>query len=142
MVKECSFILLPFLFKNSTMNFSPSTPILRIFDEVKTKEFYLDYLGFKIDWEYRHVPELPNYLQISKGACAIHLSEHHGDSTPGASIRIECDALEDYLNDLSRKNYKYLNPSMVSQPWGCREVILIDPFGNKLTFFDNKNKNE
>jgi hypothetical protein len=27
-------------------------PILRIFDEVKAREFYVDFRGFNIDWEH------------------------------------------------------------------------------------------
>jgi hypothetical protein len=34
------------------------TPILRIFDEAKAKGFYVDFLGFKIDWEHRFEPGL------------------------------------------------------------------------------------
>jgi hypothetical protein len=29
------------------------TPILRSFDEAKAREFYIDYLGFSVDWEHR-----------------------------------------------------------------------------------------
>jgi hypothetical protein len=32
------------------MNFGKTTPILRIFDEAKAKEFYIGFLGFKADW--------------------------------------------------------------------------------------------
>lgn len=35
------------------MKFGITTPILRIFDERKAKEFYLDYLGVRLDWEHR-----------------------------------------------------------------------------------------
>ena len=28
-------------------------PILRMFDEAKTREFYCDFLGFTVDWEHR-----------------------------------------------------------------------------------------
>lgn len=31
------------------MAFGKTTPILRIFDEAKAKEFYIDFLGFKVD---------------------------------------------------------------------------------------------
>ena len=44
-----------------------TVPILRIFDVAKAKEFYLDYLGFRTDWEHRFEPGL--YMQISKGGC-------------------------------------------------------------------------
>lgn len=33
------------------MLISPSIPIIRIFSEDKAKEFYLDFLGFTLDWE-------------------------------------------------------------------------------------------
>ena len=42
-----------------------TVPILRIFDVAKAKEFYLDYLGFRADWEHRFEPGLPLYMQVS-----------------------------------------------------------------------------
>jgi hypothetical protein len=53
------------------MDFGKTTPILRIFDEAKAREFYVDFLGFKIDWQHRFEESLPLYLQISKDCCAI-----------------------------------------------------------------------
>ena len=38
------------------MTFGKATPILRIFDEAKAKEFYVAFLGFKVDWEHRFEP--------------------------------------------------------------------------------------
>ena len=60
------------------MEFEKVTPVLRIFDESKTREFYVDFLDFKIDWEHRLEEGLPLYMQVSKGQCLIHLTEHHG----------------------------------------------------------------
>jgi hypothetical protein len=53
-------------------------PVLRIFDEAKAREHYVGFLGFKIDWEHRFGDNFPLYCQISRDACIIHLSEHHG----------------------------------------------------------------
>lgn len=39
-------------------------PILRIFDEEKAKEFYLDFLEMKLDWEHRFEPKFPIYSCI------------------------------------------------------------------------------
>jgi hypothetical protein len=64
------------------MSFGTPIPILRIFDEAKVKEFYVDFLGFTVDWQHRFENGLPLYMQISKDGCIIHLSEHHGDGTP------------------------------------------------------------
>ena len=61
----------------------PSTPILRIFDIAKAREFYLAYLGYAVNWEHRFEPELPLYMQIARDDSILHLSEHHGDGSPG-----------------------------------------------------------
>lgn len=117
------------------MELKQPTPILRIFDVIKAKEFYLDYLGFKIDWEHRFEPHMPLYFQVSRSSCTIHLSEHHGDGTPGTFLRIECDDVIGYHKELKGKNYTYLNPGIEQMPWAQQELCLTDPFGNKLIFY-------
>lgn len=116
------------------MKFGNMTPILRIFDERKAKEFYLDFLGFTMDWEHRFEPGLPLYMQVSREGCVLHLSEHHGDCCPGAAVRIETDGLETFQRELSDKAYRYARPGIEAMPWGSREMSVHDPFGNRLTF--------
>ncbi len=116
------------------MSFSKPTPILRSFDEAKAKEFYVDFLGFNIDWEHRFEDGFPLYMQISKGDCIIHISEHHGDCSPGAALRIDTDELDAFQQQLLAKRYKYARPGIIDKPWGTREMTIADPFGNKLTF--------
>lgn len=116
------------------MVFGKTTPILRIFDESKAREFYVDFLGFIVDWEHRFEEDLPLYMQISKDGCIIHLSEHHGDCSPGAAMRIETDDLEAFHQQLLAKQYKYARPGIVQTPWGSRDMSICDPFGNRLTF--------
>ena len=83
------------------MKIHRTTPILRIFDEAKAKEFYVDFLGFKIDWDHRFEPGLPLYLQVSRDGCILHLSEHHGDCSPGAAMRIEVDEIGELHAELT-----------------------------------------
>jgi uncharacterized glyoxalase superfamily protein PhnB len=116
------------------MGFGKTTPILRIFDEAKAKEFYIDFLGFRIDWEHRFEESLPIYMQISKDGCIIHLSERHGDCNPGAAMRIETNELEAFQQELLAKGYKYARPGIEEMPWGSRDMSVTDPFGNRLTF--------
>ncbi len=85
------------------MELKQATTILRIFDEVKAKDFYCQYLGFTIDWEHRFEDGMPLYFQISRSGCVLHLSEHHGDGTPGTKIRIECDNVKVYHKELKAK---------------------------------------
>ena len=116
------------------MAFGKTTPILRIFDEAKAKEFYIDFLGFKVDWQHRFEDGLPLYMQISKDGCIIHLSEHYGDCCPGAAVRIETNELEAFQKQLLAKNYKHARPGIEEMPWGTRGMSIADPFGNRLTF--------
>lgn len=114
------------------------TPILRIFDETKAREFYIGFLGFKIDFEHRFAENTPLYLGISHGNCVLHLSEHHGDSTPGLRVRVPARNLNDYMSALRAKKYAYANPGNGEQtPWGTIEVTITDPFGNRLTFVED-----
>lgn len=118
------------------MQLGKTTPILRIFDEDKARQFYLDFLGFSCDWQHRFAPEMPLYLQVSRGGCVLHLTEHHGDACPGAALRIETDALDALHRELAQKKYAYAHPSIETTPWGSRDMSVRDPFGNRLTFTD------
>ena len=121
------------------MGFVKTTPIFRIFDEAKAKEFYVGFLGFKVDWEHRFEEHAPLYMQISKDACIIHLSEHHGDGSPGADVRIETDELESFHEQLLDKHYKYAGPGIEAMPWGSKDMTIRDPIGNRLTFTGARN---
>jgi hypothetical protein len=112
-----------------------TTPILRIFDEAKAKEFYVDFLGFKVDWEHRFEPDLPLYMQVSRDGCVLHLSEHHGDACPGAAIRVETRGLSGLHQEYLGKRYKNARPGIQAQPWG-NDMSITDPFGNRLIFTD------
>lgn len=43
-------------------------PIFRIFDEAKAREFYIDYLGFTIDFEHRFEDDSPLYMGVARTA--------------------------------------------------------------------------
>ncbi|AXP06913.1 MULTISPECIES: glyoxalase superfamily protein [Pseudomonas] len=116
------------------MSFGKTTPILRIFDEAKALAFYVDFLGFTVDWQHRFGNDFPLYLQVSRGDCVLHLSEHHGDCTPGSALRIETDELEAFQQQLQAKQYRYAHPQIQAMPWGSQDMAISDPFGNRLVF--------
>ena len=118
------------------MSFGRTTPILRMFDEAKAREFYVDFLGFKIDWQHRFGDGAPLYMQVSKDGCILHLSEHYGDCSPGAAMRIQTDELHRYCEELQAKHHKYGWPNIKVMPWGSKDMDIRDPFGNRLTFSD------
>jgi uncharacterized glyoxalase superfamily protein PhnB len=114
----------------------PVVPILRILDVPKAMEFYRDFLGFSVDFEHRFGPGLPLYAQISRDAAVLHLSEHFGDGTPGAHVRIETPDLKAYNAALLAKRYRHARPGIQSQEWGEDSMAINDPFGNVLTFYE------
>lgn len=123
------------------IDFQSVVPILRIFDITKADEFYLDYLGFKIDWDHRFDDNAPLYRQISRGNLILHLSEHHGDGSPGVQVRVMMTGIAEYHRELSAKNYRYMRPGIEEGPApGSQEMGVIDPFGNQIRFCQDHNE--
>ena len=119
--------------------FGPTVPILRSFDEAKAREFYVDFLGFGVLFEHQFEQDTPLYMSVKRGDCELHISEHHGDAAPGARIRIHCKDIVDFAKSLAAKNYRHARPGLpCPTPWGHLELTVSDPFGNKLTFWEEQ----
>lgn len=109
-------------------------PILRIFSVEKAKEYYVDFLGFTIDWEHRFGENFPLYCQVSRFGAKLHLSEHHGDASPGSTVFIWIRGIADYHRELLAKNYRYNKPGLEQASWDALIMETNDPFGNRLRF--------
>jgi hypothetical protein len=120
------------MMSSSEITLKSVTPLFRIFDEEKAKEFYINFLEFNIDWEHRYESDLPLYMQVSNGNCIIHLTEHHGDCCPGSAIRVEVDDIKTLHSKFLSKNYKFARPGLDRK---SKEICVTDPFGNQITFF-------
>lgn len=116
------------------MTISDTTLVFRVFDEEKAKDFYVDFLGFTVEWEHRFEDGFPLYFEVSRDDVTIHPTEHHGDCCPGAAVRIQTDNLAELHEELSRKDYGFARPEVDDTPWGTKEMSVKDPFGNRLTF--------
>ena len=117
----------------SNVQFEQVCPIFRIFDIDKAKEFYLGYLGFQCDWEHRFAENMPLYMQVSRGKLILHLSEHHGDCSPGANVFVRLRGVDALHAEISAREYRFLRPDIVTQSWG-RILAVTDPFGNRIQF--------
>ena len=115
------------------VDLGPACPVLRVFDEAKAREFYLDFLGFTLDWEHRFEAGLPLYAQVSRGGLVLHLSGHHGDATPGSTVFVRTTGVRGLHHELSGKTYVYARPGLEEQLWGL-VMTVTDPFGNRLRF--------
>jgi catechol 2,3-dioxygenase-like lactoylglutathione lyase family enzyme len=123
-----------------TVQFERAVPIFRIFSLDKAREFYMDFLGFKVDWEHRFGPDAPVYMQISRNGLLIHLSEHHGDGTPGSIAFVHTTGVRDLQRELIDKRYRHMRPGIQEQEWGMTTVSVTDPFNNRITFGERTQK--
>jgi hypothetical protein len=118
-------------------DFTQPVPIFRIFDEDKARGFYEGFLDCTVDWEHRFHPGAPLYCQVSRGGLKLHLSEHSGDASPGATAVCYMKGVEAFQKGLIAKNYKYNRPGLQHQDWGL-ECEVIDPFGNRIRFMESQ----
>lgn len=113
---------------------APTTvPILRTFPGAEALRFYVDFLGFTVDWEHRFGDGMPLYQQVSREDCVLHLSEHHGDATPGSAVRIEISDVRRLQRELADSPIYPLRIGLESQAWG-EDIAVPDPFGNRIIF--------
>jgi len=110
-----------------------TVPILRTFPGEEAWRFYVSFLGFTVDWEHRFGEGMPLYQQVSRGSCVLHLSEHHGDATPGSAVRIEIPDVRRLQRELVESTVYPLRIGLDSAPWGD-DLAVPDPFGNRIIF--------
>lgn len=115
------------------VKFNRVIPVLRIFDTDKAKEFYVGYVGMTVDWEHQFEPGLPLYVQVSRGDLVLHLSEHHGDGTPGTVVYVDTTDVAGLHAELRGKEYSHLKPGLETNEIGTH-LSVLDPFGNTLRF--------
>jgi catechol 2,3-dioxygenase-like lactoylglutathione lyase family enzyme len=121
------------------MQFGRVIPQLRMFNEEKTRAFYLHFLGCKVDWEHRFSPEAPLYMQVSRDGMIVQLSDHHGDGSPGCRLSIEMEGIDAFHAEIAAKPYNYYNPAVEEAFWGNDKVMtVIDPAGNHIQFIERK----
>ncbi|MEY9860233.1 catechol 2,3-dioxygenase-like lactoylglutathione lyase family enzyme [Catenulispora sp. GAS73] len=109
-------------------------PVLRVMSVEAALPFYVDYLGFTLDWEHRFEPGLPLYAQVSRSEAVLHLSEHHGDGSPnGVAWFPVADVFGLHAELLARPNAP-LRPGLDRDAPGGPTFQVIDPYGNVLRF--------
>ena len=113
-------------------DFGRPVPVLRVQDQARAREFYVDYLGFAVEWEHRFEPGMPLYLRIRRGQAVLDLSEHHGDGTPGTVVWVPGASAEALHAELSRRPHARLRPGIDRDAPGGPTIELVDPFGNVL----------
>jgi catechol 2,3-dioxygenase-like lactoylglutathione lyase family enzyme len=115
----------------SRANLRRIRPVLRILSYDEAVAYYVDWLGFKIEWEWREAPGKPVIMEISRDGVDIHLVEG-GDRPPTSWVQFALDDMVSLVEELNAKR-----PDSVSFerdfPY-IQEISMDDPFGNHLVF--------
>ena len=106
-------------------------PTLRITDYARSKQFYVDGLGFQVDWEHRFEPGLPVFAQVSREGLAFFLTEHTGDCPVGGLIHLYIADVDAWYGEFRRKGVPVHEPPD-EYLQGLRSMTVVDPDGNKL----------
>jgi hypothetical protein len=81
-------------------------------------------------------------MQVSRAGCLLHLTEHHGDCTPGSTAFVRVTGLGAFHAEITAKGYGYLRPGIETAPWHARVMEVTDPFGNRLRFSESLPEDE
>lgn len=111
-----------------------NVPVLRSFDESATRAFYVDYLGYDVEWEHRFEPGIPLYMRLRRSGSVLDLSEHHGDGTPGSVVWIPVRDARVFQRELKNTGHHTARPGVDRDAPGGPTVTVIDPASNILRF--------
>jgi len=106
-------------------------PALRITDYAKSKAFYVDGLGFQVEWEHRFEPHFPVFVQISREGMTLFLTEHKGDCPVGGLVHFYVPSVDAWYDELLRNGIPVNEPPNEDLP-GLRAMTVLDPDGNQL----------
>ena len=71
---------------------------------------------------------------MSRAGLTLHLSEHHGDGTPGHVVYVRMKNMRAFHEELLSKPGHYQNPGIDEDSPGGPRLKVQDPFGNALHF--------
>jgi uncharacterized glyoxalase superfamily protein PhnB len=113
------------------------TPQLRMTDWKRTHALYVDGLGFAVEWEHRFEPGFPVFAKVSRDGLALFLTEHAGDCQVGGAAYIVVDDVDALYEEIRGRGIRPAEPPETA-PWGAREMLVVDPDGNRLRFATSK----
>jgi catechol 2,3-dioxygenase-like lactoylglutathione lyase family enzyme len=117
-------------------------PVLRIFAVDPALQFYVDFLGFTLDFGGPNGgPGTPYYGQVSYATTTLHLAEAAYDASQGATVFVWMDGIDQLRERLNERRTEVpvwgpavWTPEVEKAQWNGRVLTIADPFGNHLRF--------
>ena len=108
-------------------------PALRISDDAVSRAFYVDRLGFQIEWEHRFQPDFPVFLKVARNGMTVFLTQHRDDCPSGALVHFYVADVDAWYAEFLARGVAIQTPPSEDIE-GLRDMLILDPDGNKLRF--------
>jgi catechol 2,3-dioxygenase-like lactoylglutathione lyase family enzyme len=108
-------------------------PALRMTDYARSRAFYVDGLGFAIEWEHRFKPGFPVFAKATRDGMSIYLTEHTGDCEVGGLVYFYVPDVDAVHAEFHGRGVAIEEPPNEGIP-GLRMMLLADPDGNRVCF--------
>lgn len=109
-------------------------PALRITNYPRSKAFYVDQLGFRVEWEHRFEPNFPVFMSVARDGMQIYLTEHRGDCQVGGLVHFVIEDVAALFRELAVREVKPTEPP--NNDLGFLNMTVTDPDGNQLRFME------
>ena len=116
----------------------PAIPILDVSHIEEALNYYVERLGFQVDFRYPKEPD--NYAGVIRDQVRLHMQlqgpEHFENGTAGRlKFRVPVDDPEALYNEFKIMGVLDDDVHVHETDWGTREFGFRDPDGNGLVFF-------
>jgi catechol 2,3-dioxygenase-like lactoylglutathione lyase family enzyme len=125
---------------NAHIRLAQVIPVLHVRRIQECKAFYGDFLGFRCNWDgtmETGTDERPGYALLFRDDIEIHLTEQRNAAIQGGGVMIRMSALDAFHRELSSRNSGFSLTDVNFTPWDSRVFFAVDPFGNRLRFWEN-----
>jgi catechol 2,3-dioxygenase-like lactoylglutathione lyase family enzyme len=106
----------------------------------RSKDFYLERLGFALEWEHRFEPGLPVFMSIARDGMQLYLTEHAGDCKIGGLVHFVIDDVNAWHKEFEARGVRASDPP--NDDLGFLNMTVTDPDGNQLRFMEPTSKGD
>jgi catechol 2,3-dioxygenase-like lactoylglutathione lyase family enzyme len=109
-------------------------PALRITNYQRSKAFYTEQLGFRVEWEHRFEPNFPVFMSISRDGLQVYLTEHSGDCQVGGLVHFVIADVDAWHREFTAHGVQPTEAP--NNDLGFLNMTVTDPDGNQLRFME------
>ena len=111
---------------------SAPRPVLKVDSFEEAVEHYVDWLGFKLEWDWREGPGAPTIAAFARDGFEFMINEYP-DTLGPTQIHINVTNLRALVEEWNRRRPGKARPR-IEPPYEFMDLPIEDPFGNILVF--------